>query len=139
MYSNIIQRWNGSFFEPSSLQSLGLVVQLNHLSGICPLPVAARQDFKVLHVNGVHNITLKFCGCTKQIPHDIQLLRRALYPSTQIFPRTCASFRLLEFLHMLTLTSKVSTYDAYRTLEKLTCNTGLYIPKVHTLCDCFQH
>ena len=35
---------------------------------------------------------------------------------------------LLRHLHMLSLTSKCSTYDYYRALEKLTNNSGVNIP-----------
>ncbi|KDR69912.1 hypothetical protein GALMADRAFT_47993, partial [Galerina marginata CBS 339.88] len=37
----------------------------------------------------------------------------------------------LELLHKLALTTKSSTYDFYRALEKLTVNTGLSVPKNH--------
>jgi len=43
--------------------------------------------------------------------------------------KTCATFELLRMLHMLALTTKASTYDFYRTLEKLMTNTGLEVPK----------
>ncbi|KAF8870835.1 hypothetical protein CPB84DRAFT_1692745 [Gymnopilus junonius] len=42
---------------------------------------------------------------------------------------TCASFQLLEHLHKFALTTKASTYDFYRALEKLTTNTGMGVPK----------
>ncbi|KIJ63695.1 hypothetical protein HYDPIDRAFT_91709, partial [Hydnomerulius pinastri MD-312] len=128
-FLHTIEYWNGSFFKCTSFQSLGFILQLNHVHGPCPVPVNTCQDFKVLNLNGIHNITVRFCGCSKQLPHNIQLLWHQLYPSTQVLPHTCATFRLLELFHMLMLTSKVSTYDFYRALEKLTSNTGLNVPK----------
>ena len=62
------------------------------------------------------------------MPKHIQLLRRGLYPASQKVPKTCTSFTLLQLLHLLALTTKGSTYDFYRTLEKLTSNTGLSVP-----------
>ena len=44
--------------------------------------------------------------------------------------RTCATFSILDLLHKLSLTSKASTYDFYRALEKLTNNMGVSVPKV---------
>lgn len=83
----------------------------------------------VLHVNGIHEINIKYCGCAGALPQHIQLLRRRLYPASQNTIRTCASFELLRMLHMLALTTKSNTYDFYRALEKLTSNTGLDTPK----------
>jgi hypothetical protein len=40
------------------------------------------------------------------------------------------TFSLLDLLHKLSLTSKASTYDFYRALEKLTNNMGVSIPKL---------
>jgi len=109
--------------------SLGLVIQLNHLSSACPVPQVAHQGFQVLHSNGIHSVKALFCGCLRQIPHHLQLLRRGWYPSSQHRVQTCATFRLLELLQLLSLTSKSSVYDFYRTLEKITVNTGLDVPK----------
>ncbi len=97
----------------------------------CRLPIAGHQEFKVLHANGIHHVALDYCGCERQLPKHIQLLRRRWFPATQRVPRTAASFQLLEFLHMLSLCAKSSLYDFYRTLEKLTTNTGIDVPKSH--------
>ncbi|SJL16269.1 uncharacterized protein ARMOST_19789 [Armillaria ostoyae] len=124
-----IERWNGTFFERISLKDIGLHVQLNHHSMCCKLPVLCHQDFEVLHTNGIHQVAVDYCGCERQIPHHIQLLRCGWYPASQLRPRMCASMRLLEFFHLLSLCSKLSVYDFYRTLEKLTSNTGMGVPK----------
>ncbi len=89
-----------------------------------------RSDFRVLHTNGIHEVSLSYCGCPRALPHHIQLLRRGLYPSSQIFSRTCVTFTLLRFIHLLSLTSKISMYDLYRTLERLTDNAGSSVPKI---------
>lgn len=112
-----------------SLAELGLVIQLNHLASPCPNPERSHQAFQVLHSNGIHNIRAQYCGCTRQVPHHLQLLRRGWYPSSQHRVQTCATFRLLELLHLLSLVSKGSVYDFYRTLEKTTNNTGVNVPK----------
>lgn len=82
-----------------------------------------------MHTNGLHNIKVKYCGCSRQVGHHIQLLRRGWYPSSQHRVQTCATFRLLELIHIMSLTSKSSIYDFYRALEKLTNNTGVGVPK----------
>ncbi|SJL10438.1 uncharacterized protein ARMOST_13824 [Armillaria ostoyae] len=121
--------WNGEHFEASTLKDIGLHVQLNHASMQCRLPIASHQEFKVLHGNGVHHVAVDYCGCERQLPKHVQLLRRGWYPASQQVPRTAASFQLLEFLHLLSLCAKTSIYDFYRTLEKLTTNMGMAVPK----------
>lgn len=83
----------------------------------------------VLHVNGIHEVNIKYCGCAGAFPQHIQLLRQRMYPASQITIRTCATFELLRLLHTLALTTKSNTYDFYRALEKMTSNTGLNAPK----------
>ncbi|KAF9471463.1 hypothetical protein BDN70DRAFT_819963, partial [Pholiota conissans] len=60
----------------------------------------------------------------RAIPRHLQLLRRGLYPASPITPQICATFQLLRLLHLLSLTSKASTYDLYRALERLTDNVN---------------
>ncbi|KAG6914020.1 hypothetical protein DXG01_002895, partial [Tephrocybe rancida] len=62
-------------------------------------------------------------------PEDAELLHRGLYPASQLIVKTCATFALLRHLHILGLTTKSSTYDFHRTLQKLTDNMGLDVPK----------
>lgn len=96
----------------------------------CPLPTPVDTRFRVLHTNGIHEVALSYCGCAREIPWHLQLLRRGLYPATQHNARTCISFELLHLLHMLSLTAKVSTYDFYRGLEALTPGATLARPKM---------
>ncbi|KDR64862.1 hypothetical protein GALMADRAFT_82591, partial [Galerina marginata CBS 339.88] len=109
-----IKEWTGTAFIRTTLKALGLCLQLNHMSMRCSNPEACHQSFSVLHTNGIHEIR--------------QLLRRGLYPATQELPRTCATFELLQQMHMLQLTSKCATYDYYRAIEKLANNTGVDVP-----------
>ncbi|KAL0569488.1 hypothetical protein V5O48_012485 [Marasmius crinis-equi] len=123
------QHWTNGTFEDTSLADIGLVWHLNHLSNPCPNPQKAHQQFQIIHTNGIHNVNVMFCGCTRTIPHYQQLMRRRVYPSTQGVIRTCATFEVLDLLHMLSLVTKAGTFDLYRTLEKLTNNTGVDVPK----------
>lgn len=61
--------------------------------------------------------------------HNIQLLCCRFYPSSQKNVQMCATFGLLKLLHKLALISQSSTYDFYHTLEKLTNNMGVLVPK----------
>ena len=109
---------------------MGLVVQLNHSSIFCEYPISCHGAMLILHSNGIHQVAIRYCGCSKAIPQHLQLLCRGLYPASQISVKTCTSFQLLNLLHKLSLTTKSSTYNFYRVLEKLTNNTGINVPKL---------
>ena len=109
---------------------MGLVVQLNHSGAYCENAIDCHSAMLVIHTNGIHQVAIKYCGCSKSIPHHHQLLRRGLYPASQLSVKTCASFQVLDLLHKLALATKSSTYDFYRALEKLTNNTGINVPKL---------
>ncbi|KAK7051166.1 hypothetical protein VNI00_004666 [Paramarasmius palmivorus] len=115
---DMIQKWNGRFFEHVSLHSLGLIVQLGHPDGgSCVGPISSPSNFTVIHTNGFHRVRVQYCGC-------YQLLRHGWFPATFKAPQTCLTIRLLENFHAMTLTGKISAYDYYRALEKLTDHTG---------------
>ncbi|PPR05757.1 hypothetical protein CVT26_008661 [Gymnopilus dilepis] len=76
----------------------------------------------------MHCVNVDYCGC-RPVSKVRQLLRRGLYPSSQDNPRTCTTFSLLNHMQMLSLTSKCSTYDYYKAIEKLTNNTGINLPR----------
>ena len=82
-----------------------------------------------MHTNGIHEVAIQYCGCSRAIAPHIQLLCRGFYLASQQIVKTCMTFSLLELLHKLALTSKASTYDFYRALEKLSNNTGISVPK----------
>jgi hypothetical protein len=124
------QKWNDMYFETVSLKSIGLRVQLGHVNLSCVLPVPGHQDFIVLHTNGLHYVAVDFCGCNERIPHCQQLLRCEWLPATIYQPQTCATFRLLELFHIVTLTGKLSAHEFYKSLEHLTDNLDINIPKV---------
>jgi hypothetical protein len=130
------QEWNGECFERITLKEMGLRIQLGHTGfETCDNPVAAHQDFTVIHWNGIHPAAVDYCGCASA--HQAgerreQVLRRSWFPATTLEPQTCATFRLLEVFHIMTLQGKVTTYDYYSGLEKLRDNTGLQKLKVRT-------
>ncbi|KAF8214216.1 hypothetical protein K438DRAFT_1956307 [Mycena galopus ATCC 62051] len=124
-----IERWNDSHFERVTLKSMGLRVQLGHRLGeVCDAPLAGHSNFMVVHNNCMHDVAIDYCGCTDESivgSRRQQLLRRVWYPATHKEPRMCATFVGLETFHIMTLQWKVTTYDYYWGLEKLSDNTGL--------------
>ncbi|KAJ7839976.1 hypothetical protein B0H14DRAFT_2360894, partial [Mycena olivaceomarginata] len=124
-----IEEWNGRFFERITLKKMGLRVQLGHTRfEICDNPQPVHQDFHVIHSNGIHPVAVDYCGCANAHAageRREQVLRRSWFPATNLEPQTCVTFRLLETFHIMTLQGKVTTYDYYSGLEKLTDNSGL--------------
>ncbi|KAI9061263.1 hypothetical protein FKP32DRAFT_1576322 [Trametes sanguinea] len=124
-----IQEWTGRSFECSSLKALGLTVQLGHRHDgrPCSNPVRTRNDFTVIALNGCHEVSLAFCGCDKASAAGDsvqQLLRFDLYPATDCEPNTVFTFGLIEHYHIQSLQGKISMYDYYTSLERMTDNTG---------------
>ncbi|THU93004.1 hypothetical protein K435DRAFT_671013, partial [Dendrothele bispora CBS 962.96] len=127
-----IEKWNDKFFEPISLDSLGLRMQLGHPDGsVCQRPLPGPQGFVVIHSNGLHQINIDYCGCRQnghQEPWE-QLLYCELFSATTERPQTCCSFRMLELFHLLNLEGKTTAFNFYDSLEKLTDNTGCIVVK----------
>ena len=121
--------WSGARFTRVSLKSIGLTIQLNHNGFRCDNPIPCHANMLVLHTNGIHEVAIQYCGCSRAQAQHIQLLRRRLYPSSQLIVKTCVTFELMRQLHFFSLATKASTYDFYRALEKSTNNTGIKLPR----------
>nr|GAT48004.1 predicted protein [Mycena chlorophos] len=121
-----IERWNGEYYERTSLKALGLRVQLGHPPGEpCSAPQAAHSDFTVIHSTGIHSVSVDFCGCHRcKDSHHAQLLRRRWYPATSDQPRTCFTFVGFDAAHAMSLTSKATLFAHYESLEWLTDGSG---------------
>ncbi|KAJ8494663.1 hypothetical protein ONZ45_g13153 [Pleurotus djamor] len=125
-----IDMWNGQFFEKRSLQSLGLRIQLGHPLGqpcVNPTP-AFREGFVVITSHGVITCHLDFCNCGTAASKPRQLLAAQLFPATVIEPRSAATFEVLRLFQLLSFSSKVSGYEFYQSLVRLTDNMGGEIP-----------
>ena len=80
----------------------------------------------VLHTNGWHRVKMMYCQCPTQAASKVQqLLRYELYPATIVNPSTCATLQMMKTYHALTLQSKITLYDYYITLNKMTDATGV--------------
>ncbi|KAJ3550384.1 hypothetical protein NMY22_g526 [Coprinellus aureogranulatus] len=123
-----IEKWNGTHFERSSLKSLGLRIQLGHPpGGECLVKAKAyKDDFIVIDSDMVHEVALDYCACGYTSKDQVeQLLDRRLYPATITNPKTAATFRCLEVFEVLQYESKLSAFEFWKTISRLTDNTGL--------------
>lgn len=108
------------------MKSLGLQIQLGHGGEACEVPITTfNNDFVIIAKNGIHEVALSYCGCTKAVSKISQLLRHRLFPSTVGDPKTAATFDVLEYFQLLSFGSKVSGFEFYRTLARTMNNTGI--------------
>ncbi|KDQ23111.1 hypothetical protein PLEOSDRAFT_1017784, partial [Pleurotus ostreatus PC15] len=128
---HIVDMWNGRFFERRNLRVLGLRIQLNHAPGdACPrVDTAFNESFVIISLNGIFTVNLDFCNCTQGVAKSTQLLRSRLFPATIVEPRTAATFEVLRLFQLLTFGSKVSGYEFYQTLVRLSNNLGENVPE----------
>ncbi|KAF9502212.1 hypothetical protein BDN71DRAFT_1515913 [Pleurotus eryngii] len=107
-----IEVWEDGCFKRTTLQKMGLRIQLGHESAACTNPAAGPKSFTILHINSVHLVNIDYCDCERRVPRRIQLLRAGLYPATVQYPATCATLGVLKHFHGLSLCSK-TRYKAF--------------------------
>ncbi|KAK0500749.1 hypothetical protein EDD18DRAFT_1279950 [Armillaria luteobubalina] len=128
--THVIQSWNGNYFDKVPLRQLGMRYQVGHLAGeACPHPrLAFGNHFTIIDTNGIHDVALDFCSCMRKRPFAMQLQGSWLFPATDIEPRTAVTTVALEQFQMLTFMGKISAYEYYHSLVRLTDNTGIKSP-----------
>ncbi|KAJ7721409.1 hypothetical protein B0H14DRAFT_3520644 [Mycena olivaceomarginata] len=128
---HVISEWNGIFFAKTLLRDLGLRIQFGHAPReACGNPQPGYSEFVVLHDNGIHLVHVDFCGCDswRRTEPYIQLLQAGWYLATDERPQTAATFLVLDKFHVNTLQAKMTAYNFYTVLERLTDNAGIKPP-----------
>ncbi|KAF6744441.1 hypothetical protein DFP72DRAFT_783075, partial [Ephemerocybe angulata] len=114
----------GHFFLKVQLKSLGMRIQLGHVPArVCP----GATTFVVIDTDVVHICGPRFLHMRIIYEKSCRAaaLDRRLYPATTDHPKSAATFRVLEVFELLQYESKVSPYELYNTISRLTDNTGL--------------
>lgn len=103
-----------------------MVINFGHDTDQCPRPDIAK-DFVIVDVSGIHLVDIAFCHCFlgSLSTRREQLLRGRLLLASFKVPQAAFTFELLETFHGLTLQSKISVYDFYRSVEHKSDNTGM--------------
>lgn len=100
------QKWNGRFFEDTTLSSLGLVFQLGHINGdACPNPTQP-QDLTVFDRSSAYRLVVHYCACEGAPPKRTQLLHTDWFPSAINDPSSAFTFDMLDYYHDLLNRSK---------------------------------
>ncbi|EJD37575.1 hypothetical protein AURDEDRAFT_45850, partial [Auricularia subglabra TFB-10046 SS5] len=119
-----IECWTGSFFSRTSLHRLGAQLCLGHSGVRCPNTTPRLTKLLVIvHTNGIHKVTVTYCGCASFTPEPFQLLRAGLYPATWTEPATAFTLQLLKHYQLDSLQSRKPAYDYWAILRRLTDNT----------------
>lgn len=92
----------------------------------------------MVHVNGFHHVRLSFCDCSTveaDLLESNQLLRAMLFPASWQAPKTAFTFEVLESLESLSSYGRISAYDYYYSLQRLSDAQGTENWPVSTLID----
>ncbi|KAI0696131.1 hypothetical protein C8T65DRAFT_583713 [Cerioporus squamosus] len=124
-----LEQWTDKTYIRASLHDQGLVVQLGHNGSECPNPSHTTGRLVVVDITGIHEVNVRFCECMclttrKYVREWVQALRRGWFPATTHQPATAFTLRLLEVFHETNFQSKISLYDYWRSLERITDNSG---------------
>lgn len=120
-----IQVWADGFFKRTTLEGLGLVINLGHSGDFCPSPAETRRML-VIDLSGHHTVCVRFCKCSKNgfLENYRQLLRVGWYPASVLRPQTVFTFDLLDTYHKILLQGKLNLYDFYNAITQKTDNHG---------------
>ncbi|KZV60542.1 hypothetical protein PENSPDRAFT_593936, partial [Peniophora sp. CONT] len=122
-----VEMWVYGQWQATTLKQIGQVVQFGHWDGSrCSLTRRHNEGFIVIDSNGIHEISVKFCGCTAvKFPVREQLLAARMWPATTDNPKTAATFQVLDAFNAHSGSGKDNAYDFYNALESLTDGAGL--------------
>ncbi|KAK7434738.1 hypothetical protein VKT23_020034 [Stygiomarasmius scandens] len=128
---HIVRKWDGKCFHQVYLKDIGVTLQLGHPRGVdCDRPRRGNVGFLVVHTNGIHPVAVYYCDCPgRSVSFRQQCMRHRWFPASQDDPQTCATFKVLDLFHKMTLHGKVNVYDFMSGLEKMTNKGGIEYQK----------
>ncbi|KAH9885218.1 hypothetical protein C8Q73DRAFT_660167, partial [Cubamyces lactineus] len=117
-----LEVWNGEYFQRRDLGDCGFVLYLGHHRDPCNhIPQGAPPAaFVVVHLNGVHRVSLHYCHCPGRHSDMSQLVRADMFPASIDRIETAFTCELLERYHLDFDVSKRSAQDFVRILTILT-------------------
>src|ERR1700723_1202446 len=145
-----VEKWNGSFFEDTSLYSEGYTLCLGHGGDPCPktslpemddsLNKECDDDFVdeeedpllgkwerfgddviiIVDCGAVHQRRIQWCNCTNAPERHIQLLKHKLYPGSVDRPGTAFTFQVLQYFWIDAVECKTSAMNFFSKLRRLT-------------------
>ncbi|KAJ7454342.1 hypothetical protein B0H11DRAFT_2244997 [Mycena galericulata] len=123
---HVLREWNGNFWVPRTLESIGLVYQLGHGGLPCIFPDDKIHRMVVIEAPIIHQIKFRYCKCEKSDTAENleQLMRNGWYPATVTDPATCATFRSLEAFRLYSVVGNMNVKDFVTSMERVTDATA---------------
>lgn len=143
-----ISKWNGSFFEETSLTKIELEIHLGHDGLPCPVlenahewedmdePVyepsydrSAIPELPFLHgkecttvvdKSGVHSLIIRYCKCPNACTPDKQLFAIGMFPASFSRPKSAFTFSVLDGFLLDNLECGTSAMNYYSKLRRMT-------------------
>ncbi|KAG2095275.1 uncharacterized protein F5147DRAFT_747748 [Suillus discolor] len=143
-----ISKWNGSFFEETSLTKIELEIHLGHDGLPCPVlenahewedmdePVyepsydrSAIPELPFLHgkecttvvdKSGVHSLIIRYCKCPNACTPDKQLFAIGMFPASFSQPKSAFTFSVLDGFLLDNLECGTSAMNYYSKLRRMT-------------------
>jgi hypothetical protein len=100
---------------------------------VCPMSKATLALFTVIHTDGLHRVSVDYCGCVDAPELWRQLMRVQWWPATVLDPRTAVTFQCLRQFEKLNGQGQITATDYYRGLTILTDATRLVSTPVRAL------
>ena len=93
--------WHGTFWEPTSLLELGLILCLGHSGQKCPSQ-HTRSQLQVGDISGFSTVNVMYCICDLRDgpAKAIQLLHVGLFPCSDIVPQSAFTLSLLNHFNL---------------------------------------
>jgi hypothetical protein len=119
--SHQYRKWVGTHFENAQSSDLGYVFQLGHTGKPCDMGFEC--TFVLGDINGLHNITVRFCCHPGHGSPAKQLMDANIFPCSDTRPQTGFTFNVLRLFSFMSAESKLSAQRFYNVLVCLTNST----------------
>ena len=105
-----LDKWNGRFFQKSSLHALGYIMCLDHGGQACPhaLPTPGFDTtVTMVHINGIFKHHILWCACPNASNSYLQLFKAGLFASSSKRPHTAFTFNVLDYYYIDSWSAKL--------------------------------
>lgn len=133
--------WNGEYFAPKTLHSLGYTFHLCQKVNKCslantypkssePMPGSTNSlpddsnapsilEMTIISSSGIHSVWVANCKCSRTKPYS-QLLAARLFPATTLKPKSAFTFEVLDHFLVDSTVCKTTAFSFYEKLRHLT-------------------
>lgn len=118
-----VEKWNGVFFERTSLGDLGLELFCGHDGLRCPsTSTDSMTMMTIVASGGSHTLPVYSCCCSIGANHSFaeQLFLMGLFPATDTSPESAATFQALDDFDIHNLCGKESIWDYFEVVRRKT-------------------